>query len=96
MATRIQSVNFDATERLQNFIHKKVAKLEHISDNIESIDVHLKVVKPETAENKEASRTLLVPNSRFFASKVCDTFEEAVDLCIDALEKQIKKSKEKR
>lgn len=96
MVTRIQSIKFDATEKLQQFINKKVAKLEHIYDDIESVDVYLKVVKPETAENKEVNITLLAPNAKFFASKVCDTFEEAVDLCVDALEKQIKKAKEKK
>ncbi|MDE6810852.1 MAG: HPF/RaiA family ribosome-associated protein, partial [Muribaculaceae bacterium] len=29
-------------------------------------------------------------------SKTCDTFEEAVDLCIEALERQLEKIKEKK
>lgn len=57
----------------------------------------LKVVKPETAMNKEASIKLTVPNSEdLFASKVADTFEEAVDLAIDALDRQLVKLKEKK
>ena len=56
----------------------------------------LKVVKPETAENKEAGVKVLVPNGEFYANKVCDTFEEAVDLCLEALEKQLVKYKEKQ
>ena len=31
-----------------------------------------------------------------YANKVCDTFEEAVDLCLEALEKQLVKYKEKQ
>lgn len=43
-----------------------------------SAEVVLKVVKPETAQNKEASIKLLVPKSDdIFSSKVADTFEEA-------------------
>lgn len=57
----------------------------------------LKVVKPETAMNKEASIKLTVPNSEdLFASKVADSFEEAVDLAIDALDRQLVKLKEKK
>ena len=37
----------------------------------------------------------MVPNGEFYANKVCDTFEEAVDLCLEALEKQLVKYKEK-
>ena len=96
MEVRIQSIHFDAAEKLQQFIEKKVSKLERISDDLSTAEVILKVVKPETAENKEAKITVLAPNMEFFASKVCDTFEEAVDLCVEALEKQIKKAKEKK
>ena len=59
------------------------------------MEVSLKVVKPEIAENKEAGVKVLVPNSEFYANKVCDTFEEAVDLSLEALEKQLVKYKEK-
>ncbi len=96
MEIRIQSIHFDATEQLQAFIQKKVSKLEKYYEDIKKVEVSLKVVKPETAENKEAGITVLVPNNDFYASKICDTFEEAVDLCVEALEKQLVKYKEKQ
>ena len=92
MEIRIQSIHFDAAEKLQDFVQKKVSKLERVLDGITDADVTLKVVKPETANNKEASIKL---NGDFFANKVANTFEEAVDLCVEALEKQLLKSKEK-
>ena len=95
MEVRIQSIHFDASEQLQSFVQKKVAKLEKFYDDIKKVEVSLKVVKPETAENKEAGVKVLVPNGEFYANKVCDTFEEAVDLCLEALEKQLVKYKEK-
>ena len=55
----------------------------------------LKVVKPETAMNKEVSIRVNA-GSELFAEKVCDTFEEAIDNCMEALVKQLAKSKEKR
>ena len=42
--------------------------------------------------NMEAAIKLTIPNREdLFASKVADTFEEAIDLCIDALERQLEK-----
>lgn len=96
MEVRIQSIHFDASEQLRSFIQKKAVKLEKYYDDIKKVEVSLKVVKPETAENKEAGVKVIVPNGECYASKVCDTFEEAVDLSVEALEKQLVKYKEKQ
>ena len=94
MDVRIQSIHFDASEQLQAFIQKKVSKLEKYYED--KVEVSLKVVKPEVAENKEAGIKILIPNGEFYASKVCDTFEEAIDLDVEALGKQLVKYKEKQ
>ena len=96
MNIRIQSVNFEATEALQGYVNKKLLKLEKFHDEIVNGEVFLKVVKPETANNKEASIKISVKGEEFFAAKICDTFEEAVDLSVEAIDRQIKKYKEKR
>lgn len=70
--------------------------MEKYYDDIKKVEVSLKVVKPETAGNKDAGVKLLVPNDELYANKVCDTFEEAIDLCLEALEKQLVKYKEKQ
>jgi len=95
MNIAIQSVHFDATTQLKEFIEKKIAKLDKFSDLIVDAEVILKVVKPEVANNKEASIKLNIKNGELFANKVADTFEEAVTQSIEALEKQILKVKEK-
>jgi putative sigma-54 modulation protein len=95
MKLRIQSINFDATIILESYISKKMSKIEKFFEEIQNVEVYLKVVKPESATNKEVEMKISIPNVDFFASKTCDTFEEAVDLTIEALEKQIRKHKEK-
>lgn len=95
MEVRIQSIHFDASEKLEAFIQKKAEKLEKFCDNIKKVEVSLKVVKPETAMNKEAGVRILALNSGFYAEKVSDTFEESIDVCMDALSKQLLKAKEK-
>lgn len=95
MEIKIQSIHFDATEKLQDFIEKKVAKLEKTFEDIKTAEVQLKVVKPATAQNKETSLTVSVPGQTLFVEKTCDTFEEGVDLCVDAMKVQLTKYKEK-
>lgn len=46
MEIRIKSINFDATEQLKEFVDKKVSKLSKTFEDIHSVDVQFKVVKP--------------------------------------------------
>lgn len=97
MEIRIQAIHFDASDRLEAFINKKAERLARHNTAVASIDVTLKVVKPETALNKEAVVKVSVPaHEDLVANKVADTFEEAVDLAMDALERQLEKRKEKK
>lgn len=97
METNIKAIHFDITERLTAFINKKVEKLCRRFEIITQVDVTLKVVKPETAMNKEAAIRLEVPGCEdLFASKTADTFEEAIDLCLEALEKPLEKNKTRK
>ncbi|MBQ1725306.1 MAG: ribosome-associated translation inhibitor RaiA [Muribaculaceae bacterium] len=96
MDIKIKSIHFDATEKLQDFINKKIERLVRRNEDISGVEVNLKVVKPETAMNKEAAVKLALPQrDDLFASKVADSFEEAIDLCVDALKRQLEKIKEK-
>lgn len=96
MKLTIQSVNFDASEQLKSFIEKKVKKLEHFSDEIIDVEVILKVVKPDSINNKDVSIKLKLRNAEAFANKKANTFEEAVDNSLEAVEKQIMKTKTKK
>lgn len=96
MDIRIKAVHFDASEQLKEFIVKKVTKLERFADDIQWVEVSLKIVKPETSKNKEASFKLQADGSELFVDKIADTFEEAVDLSIDVLKRQLEKRKEER
>ena len=95
MEIKIQSIHFDATEQLEAFIEKKVAKLEKTFEDIQKVEVQLKVVKPATAVNKEVSMSVAVPGNTLFVEKTSDTFEESTDLCVDSMRAQLQKFKEK-
>jgi putative sigma-54 modulation protein len=96
MEIKIQTIHFEATEKLQDYVQKRVSKLGRFSSDIHTAEVTLKVVKPETAMNKEAALRLKVPGSDLFATKIADTFEEAVDQCADTLTRQLEKYKDKK
>ncbi|PIF05591.1 MAG: ribosomal subunit interface protein [Draconibacterium sp.] len=97
MNVKINSVHFDADQKLIDFVNKKVEKLNTFFDGIIGAEVMLKVIKPESAKNKVSEVKVSIPTSGYlFAKKQADTFEEATDLAIDAIRKQLGKYKEKR
>lgn len=94
MDINIQAIHFDASEKLIEFINKKVSKLSKFDDKIGKVEVSLKVVKPETAMNKETTIKISLPGKDFFAQEICDTFEETIDKLTDSLARQLTKYKE--
>ena len=96
MEIRIQPIHFDVSQQLESFIQKKISKLAKFHDGIIAAEVVLKVVKPESAMNKDVSVRLDVPGPDFFATKTSNSFEEAIDIVVEALEKQLLKYKEKQ
>lgn len=97
MEVRIQGIHFDVSEKLANFINKKTDKLSRRYPTLEYIETVLRVIKPETAMNKEARIKVIVPHDgEQVATKVADTFEEAVDLALEAIERQLEKDKGKK
>ncbi len=96
MEITINSLHFTADKKLVDFVNKKVNKLNTFFDGIINAEVTLKIVKPETAKNKVSEIKLSIPaNGYLFASKQADTFEEATDLAVDAIRKQLGKFKDK-
>ena len=69
MEIKIQSIHFTATEKLQEYIDKKVSKLEKANDIVRA-DVILKVVKPETAMNKEVGINVHVAGAELRAERI--------------------------
>lgn len=97
MEVNIKAIHFDISEKLVAFVNKKIDKIARRFEAIGGADVNLTLVKPETAKNKEAAIKFIMPgNPDLFASKIADSFEEAVDLALDALEPQLEKVKGKK
>lgn len=95
MKININAVHFKADQKLENFITSKIEKLVSRYTDILGAEVMLKVDKPEAPVNKIAEVKLLIKGNDLFASKQCDTFEEAIDQGLDALKKQLEKHRAK-
>ena len=95
MKIKINSLHFKTDSKLDTFIESKMGKLYKLYDNIISSEVNLKIDKDIKHENKVAEIRLDVPGADIFAKKGSKSFEESIDLSIDALKKQLIKHKEK-
>lgn len=88
MLYQLQTLHFDASEKLVAYIDKKLAKLEKYED-IQNVTLTLKVVKPEAALNKEAKLHVNLKGKTLHADKIADSFEEAIDLCVDIIRREL-------
>ncbi len=95
MKITVQSIHFNADRKLLDFIQRKVDKLDQFFDQIISGEVYLKLENVDDEANKISEIKLIVPGGTMFAKEQCKTFEEATDLSIESLRKQITKHKDK-
>ena len=96
MKVEIQSVKFDADKKLVDFIQAKMNKMDRFVENALSSQVTLKIDKDDEQGNKVAVVKIDVAGGELLAERRCKSFEEVIDLCLDAIKKQIDKYKEKR
>ena len=96
MKVNIQTPNFAAKDELLVFVESKLSKLEQFYDRIIFADVFLKVQKTSDKENKIVEVLLSIPGDDMMVKKEAKSFEEAVDDVIKALERQLKKRKQKQ
>ncbi|MBP6549539.1 MAG: ribosome-associated translation inhibitor RaiA [Flavobacterium sp.] len=95
MKVNVQAVNFTVDRKLVDFVQERMDKLEKYYDKIVSAEVFLKVEKTSEKENKFVEIKINVPGDDFLVKKQCKTFEEAVELSAESLERLLVKRKEK-
>lgn len=95
MDIKINAVGFSASAQLEDFIQKKIAKLEKYNDAILGVEVALKLEKDDNLENKVAEVNVSIKGQDVFAKKNAKKFEEAIDELYDVIKRQLVKIKEK-
>ena len=96
MQVNINAVHFKADKQLEKFITGKLEKVGKFHEKVIGSDVTLKLENTDKPENKIAEIRLKIKGNDLISSKQCKTFEEATDLAIEALHKQLKKVKDKK
>ncbi len=95
MTINFQAVNFNTKPGLEEYLEKKLEKLETLSDKIIAANVSFKLENTTEKNNKTIDIKLEVPGDDIVVSKTGQSFEECIDLSVDTLKKLIIRKKEK-
>lgn len=96
MVVQLHAVNFKADDKLKVFIDKRLEKLERFYGRILQAEVFLKVENTKEKTNKLTEIKLVLPKGRLLVRKIANSFEEATDRSVHALERMVKKKKQIR
>jgi len=91
MRTNITARHFKASDKLKDFAEKKVLKLNKYYDGIIDCEILLESERHE----RIADISLNVYSQKLQAVEKSEEFEKSIELCVDKLERQLKKYKEK-
>jgi putative sigma-54 modulation protein len=95
MKVNVNAVNFTVDRKLVDFAQQRIDRLEKYYDKIITSEVYLKVDNTSDKENKIVEIKIHVPGDDFLVKKQCKTFEEAIELSAESLERSLVKRKEK-
>lgn len=95
MTINLQTVNFNAKPGLDEYVEKKLSKLEQFYDKIIAVQVSMRVENISEKDNKFVDIRLEIPGDDIIVKKSGQSFEECIDLSVEALKKMIIRKKEK-
>ncbi len=96
MNVNIQTVHFEADDKLVEYVTQKLPKLNTFHDSILKVDVYLKLDNVvHTIKDKVVEIRVHVPKHDFFVKASSKSFEESFDNAMESIVSQIKRKKEK-
>jgi putative sigma-54 modulation protein len=96
MNVNIQTVHFEADNKLVEFVQKRLEKLGTFHDRIIKVEVYLKLDNiVHNIKDKIAEIRVHVPRHNFFVKASSKSFEESFDSALESLVSQIKRKKAK-
>jgi len=96
MNVNIQTVHFEADNKLVEFVQKRLDKLGTFHDRIIKVEVYLKLDNiVHNIKDKIAEIRVHVPRHNFFVKASSKSFEESFDSALESLVSQIKRKKAK-
>jgi putative sigma-54 modulation protein len=96
MNINIQTVHFDADEKLVEFVNRKLEKLETFHDRITKVEVFLKLDNlVHSIKDKVVEIKIHIPKQDCFVKSTSKTFETSFENAFDSIVNQLKKKKER-
>lgn len=96
MNVQIQTVHFDADQKLLEHVEKKISKLNTFHDRITGVEVFLKLENlSQKVKDKIAEIKVNIPRHSLFAKHESKVFEESFDMALESMITQIKKTKDR-
>lgn len=93
----IQTVRFDADNKLVDYINRKLEKLKTFHDRIIKVDVFLKLDNVvHKIKDKIAEIRIQVPGHQLFVKATSKSFEQSFDDAFESIVNQIKRKKQKQ
>ncbi|WP_028295837.1 ribosome hibernation-promoting factor, HPF/YfiA family [Olivibacter sitiensis] len=90
-----QAIQFKADKKLIDFVQRRADKLEQFFDRFISGECYLRLENVEDEANKVTEFKLNIPGGQLFAKGQAKSFEEATDLAVESVRRQINKYKTK-
>lgn len=94
MEIKVQSIKFNADQKLLDFIDKKLGKITKYYEDIIRTEVILSLLADP--QNKNVKVRVLIPGSEVLVERNSDTFENAIVECVGILKDELVAAKEKR
>lgn len=94
MKITVQSTGLTPHAPLEDYLNKKISKLDTFYDKILECKVHLRVENTPSKENKTVELRVIVPGDEIMVKKTSISFEESVDVGVDTAKKLLIKKKE--
>ncbi|MBQ0025562.1 MAG: HPF/RaiA family ribosome-associated protein [Bacteroidales bacterium] len=94
MEIKVQSIKFDADQKLLEFIDKKIGKINKFYEEIIRTEVNLSLLADP--KNKNAKVRVFIPGNEIVVERNADTFENAIVECAGVLKDLLVSEKEKR
>lgn len=94
MNVNIQTVHFEADNKLVDYVNKKLSRLDTFHDRIVKVEVYLKLDNVvHTIKDKIAEIKVHVPRQDYFVKCSSKSFEESFDKAMGSLINLIKRKK---
>ena len=94
MEIKVQSIKFDADQKLLDYIDKKVGKIEKFYEDIVRTEVDLSLLADPQKKNVKVH--VFIPGNELVVERNNDTFEGPINDCVTTLKDLLVSEKERR